>query len=78
MGSGGNSVPANKSSTKGKSNFPDGVTSACFCTDALSGGSIYGSTTEQKRKCKRMFICWDNAQADCMLGTSQVWYECID
>lgn len=63
---------------KKESSLPDGVSSACFCMDALSGGSIYGSTYEQKSKCRKMFICWDNAQADCLMGTSQIWYECID
>ena len=63
---------------KTESSIPDGVSAACFCMDALSGGSIYGSTYEQKSKCRKMFICWDNAQADCLMGTSQIWYECID
>ena len=58
------------------SSIPDGVSSACYCMDALSGGKIYNSSASYS-KCKKMFICWDNAQADCMLGTSQVWYECI-
>jgi hypothetical protein len=64
--------------TQKESSIPDGVSSACFCMDALSGGSIYDSTYEQKSKCRKMFICWDNAQADCLMGTSQVWYECIN
>ena len=56
----------------------EGVTSDFFCMDALSGGEIYRASTKQKSQCKSMFKCWANAQADCLLGTSQVWYECID
>lgn len=29
-------------------------------------------------KCRKIFIYWDNAQADCLMGTSQIWYEFID
>ena len=62
---------------KKESSIPDGVSSSCFCMDALSGGTIYGATYEQKSKCRKMFICWNNAQADCLMSTSQIWYECI-
>lgn len=66
------------SKAKNISNYPNGVSSACFCMDALSGGSKYGASYEQKVKCRTMFKCWDNAQADCLLKTSRVWYECIN
>jgi hypothetical protein len=27
-------------------------------------------------RCKRMYICWDNAQADCLSGTVNVYKKC--
>jgi hypothetical protein len=52
------------------------VSSACFCMDALAGGSLYNPTTKQVRQCKTMYKCWNNAQADCLLGTSNIWTKC--
>ncbi len=57
-------------------NIPAGVSTACYCQDALSGGNIYNSSSDYI-KCKRMYICFENAQADCMFGTSRVWTTCI-
>ena len=53
-----------------------GVSTACRCMDALTGGSIFSPTATQIAKCRRMYICWQNAQADCMLGSSNVWTSC--
>tara|TARA_B110000285_G_C15016155_1_gene559171 strand:+ start:167 stop:514 length:348 start_codon:yes stop_codon:yes gene_type:complete len=71
------SIISSPSNNQKESSIPDGVSSSCFCMDALAGGTNYGATYKQKSMCKKMFICWNNAQADCLLGTSQVWYECI-
>ena len=62
------SSPSNK-----KSNEPS---SACFCMDALSGGEIYGANAEQRSKCRKMYICFDNANTDCLLGASNTWDKC--
>jgi hypothetical protein len=62
------SSPSNK-----KSNEPS---SACFCMDALSGGEIYGANAEQRSKCRKMYICSDNARTDCLLGASNTWDKC--
>ena len=73
-------VTENKKSNKEPNNnsntVPEGVSSACFCMDALAGGSLYNPTTKQVRQCKAMYKCWNNAQADCLLGTSNIWTKC--
>ena len=71
-----NNSSKESSNSSNSFNVPAGVSSACYCMDALSGGKIYNSSANYN-KCKKMFICWDNAQADCMFGTSRVWNECI-
>ena len=71
------SNPPSSTTSPSKSNsVPAGVSSACFCQDALTGGSIFSPTATQVAKCRRMYICWQNAQADCMLGSSNVWTSC--
>ncbi len=65
-----------KSIEKPKSTMPEGVKPACFCMDALSGGNLYNPTSDQITKCRRMYKCFGNANADCMLGTESVWTRC--
>ena len=59
-----------------KSSYPAGVSSACFCMDALSGGNNYKPTAKQVTQCRTMYKCWGNAQADCYTGSSNVWTRC--
>lgn len=54
-----------------------GESSACRCMKALSGVDYGEEYTKIRSKCRTMFICFDNAHTDCMMGTSRVWYECI-
>lgn len=56
--------------------YPEGVSPSCFCMDSLTGGKMYKSTPLQKTRCRRMYICWENAQYDCLLNTENVWTEC--
>lgn len=65
--------PKKSSTSNKKSNEPS---SACFCMDALSGGEIYGANAEQRSKCRKMYICFDNANTDCLMGTSNTWDKC--
>lgn len=46
---------------------------ACQCLRALSGESGY---EKLKGKCRKMYICWYNAQIDCMMGTSTIFTKC--
>jgi|GEM_PF-3916866 len=47
--------------------------SACQCMRAFSGERGYESMIG---KCRKMYICFENAKIDCMLGTSSVWTKC--
>ena len=56
--------------------YPSGVSTACFCADYFNGANSYGQSPSQKQKCRKMYICLDNAMVDCMGGTSSVWTRC--
>ena len=68
--------PSSTTSPSKSSSIPAGVSSACRCMDALSGANQLNPTATQVLQCRRMYICWQNAQADCMLGSSNVWTSC--
>ena len=67
---------SNSSSKNSQSSYPNGVSSACFCMDALSGGNNYKPTAKQVTQCRTMYKCWGNAKADCLSGSSNVWTRC--
>lgn len=48
---------------------------ACQCAKVLASPNQYSS--DLRIKCRRMYICWENANIDCMMGTETVWYECV-
>ena len=66
--------PVNRENSR--NDIPTGVSSSCFCSDALSGGNLYDPTSSQISKCRKMYICWDNAYTDCLMGTEHVWTTC--
>lgn len=49
---------------------------SCFCKDILGDYPVFASTNEQKSKCKKTFICRENAVYDCLTGRSRVWDKC--
>ena len=51
---------------------------ACQCASAMSGINQYKLDEEQKIQCKMMYKCFGNANADCSLGTENVWEKCED
>jgi hypothetical protein len=71
------SSPQVDSSQDSDSNIPDGVSPSCFCMDALSGANLFKPNSTQIQQCRRMYICFENAQADCLLGSDNVWRECL-
>ena len=42
----------------------------------LTGVNYGDEYTKIRVKCRRMYICFDNAKTDCMLGRESVWTRC--
>jgi len=72
----GTNVDKKRSSTTSPSKSNYVPSAACRCMDALSGANQFNPTATQRTKCRMMYICWQNAQTDCLLGTSNVWTSC--
>jgi len=76
MDSSSNNTSNYNSTNSKKETFPSGVSTACFCADYFNGGNMYDHTPSQNSKCRKMYICLDNAMSDCMSGNSSFWDRC--
>lgn len=47
---------------------------ACICTEVFAFPENFDS--EMKLKCIRMYKCYDNAFADCLMKSEHIWTEC--